>query len=163
MCTVTYIPNKEGFHLTSNRDEHISRGQAIAPREYRGGKNTLLYPKDADKNGSWIAAKSNGDMVVLLNGAFVKHPRQAAYRRSRGLVLMDIINAEYPDQFYNTLNLYGIEPFTIVLYAAGKLYECRWDGPDTPRSPPAPPHQSRLHSLPGTRWRPLSHCCPPRR
>ena len=128
MCTVTYIPNKEGFHLTSNRDEHISRGKAIPPREYRRGKNTLLYPKDPDKNGSWITAKSNGDLVVLLNGAFVKHIPQPEYRRSRGLVLMDIIKAENPFEFYKTLNLYGIEPFTIILYVSGKLYECRWDG-----------------------------------
>ena len=128
MCTVTYIPNQSGFHLTSSRDEHISRGKAIAPRKYRQGRNTLLYPKDSDKNGSWITAKSNGDLVVLLNGAFVKHQRQAEYKRSRGLVLMDIIEAENPVQFYQTMNLYGIEPFTIILYTAGNLYECRWDG-----------------------------------
>jgi hypothetical protein len=128
MCTVTYIPTKEGFQLTSNRDEHISRGQAIAPQHYRDGSNTLLYPKDADRNGSWISAKNNGDLVVLLNGAFVKHTQQSPYRRSRGLVLMDIIKAEQPYTYYQTLNLYGIEPFTIVLYAAGNLYECRWDG-----------------------------------
>jgi hypothetical protein len=128
MCTVTYIPNKSGFNLTSNRDEHVSRGKAIAPREYGRGRNTLLYPKDSDKNGSWIAAKNNGDMVVLLNGAFVKHPRLTAYLKSRGLVLMDIIKAEDPAEFYKTMNLYGIEPFTIVLYVSNKLYECRWDG-----------------------------------
>jgi hypothetical protein len=128
MCTVTYIPTKNGFHLTSNRDEHISRNQALAPQQYDAGKSKLLYPKDADKNGSWIAAKSNGDMVVLLNGAFIKHTIQPAYRKSRGLVLMDIINAEYPAHFYKAMNLEGIEPFTLVLYAAGSLYECRWDG-----------------------------------
>jgi hypothetical protein len=128
MCTVTYIPTNDGFHLTSNRDEHISRGQAITPREYSGGKARLLYPKDPDKNGSWIMAKNNGDVVVLLNGAFDKHTRQISYRKSRGLVLMDIIRAEYPDQFYKVVDLNDIEPFTIVLYVAGKLYECRWDG-----------------------------------
>ncbi|MDN3581046.1 NRDE family protein [Mucilaginibacter flavus] len=128
MCTVTYIPKKEGFYLTSNRDESVKRGQAITPREYNNGKNTLLYPKDADRNGSWIAAKDNGDLVVLLNGAFIKHTPQAAYKKSRGLVLMDIIKADDPYTYYSMLNLYDIEPFTIVLYSGGKLYECRWDG-----------------------------------
>jgi hypothetical protein len=128
MCTVTYIPKKEGFYLTSNRDENVNRGQAITPREYHNGKNTLLYPKDADRNGSWIAAKNNGDLVVLLNGAFIKHTPQPGYKKSRGLVLMDIIKADNPYEFYSTLNLYGIEPFTIVLYSGSKLYECRWDG-----------------------------------
>ena len=128
MCTVTYIPGKGGFHLTSNRDEHITRGQAIAPQAYPSGANTLLYPKDADKNGSWISAKSNGDLVVLLNGAFVKHTRQPGYKQSRGVVLINIIKADNPYQFYLAAHLGGIEPFTIVLYAAGNLYECRWDG-----------------------------------
>ncbi|MFB9841645.1 NRDE family protein [Mucilaginibacter ginsenosidivorans] len=130
MCTVTYIPTAGGFHLTSNRDEHISRGQAVTPREYASGKRRLLYPKDPDKNGSWIVAKNNGDVVVLLNGAFVKHVRQINYRKSRGLVLMDIIRAEYPDQFYKVMDLDDIEPFTIVLYTSGRLFECRWDGSD---------------------------------
>jgi hypothetical protein len=128
MCTVTYIPTKRGFHLTSNRDENVNRSQAVAPFEYESDKNKLLYPKDADKNGSWIAAKNNGDMVVLLNGAFVKHELKQLYRKSRGLVLMDIINAKQPAHYYNEMNLDDIEPFTLVLYADGTLYECRWDG-----------------------------------
>jgi hypothetical protein len=67
-------------------------------------------------------------MVVLLNGAFVKHDLKLRYRKSRGLVLMDIINAEQPAHYYNEMNMDGIEPFTLVLYANGTLYECRWDG-----------------------------------
>ena len=128
MCTVTYIPTRKGFYLTSNRDEHVNRGQAIYPKEYVSGNAKLLYPKDPDKNGSWIAAKNNGDVLVLLNGAFVKHTAQPNYRKSRGIILMEIINAESPIHFYNEMNLDEIEPFTLVLCAAGVLYECRWDG-----------------------------------
>ncbi|MBB3054317.1 NRDE family protein [Mucilaginibacter gotjawali] len=128
MCTVTYIPAKEGYYLTSNRDESINRAQAIPPREYEEDNIKLLYPKDADKNGTWIAAKNNGDAIVLLNGAFIKHAVQPPYKKSRGLVLMDIIKADYPDRFYKAMDLDGIEPFTIVLYVSGKLQECRWDG-----------------------------------
>lgn len=128
MCTVTYVPTKNGFQLTSNRDENVNRGQAIAPRKYQNGNYTLLYPKDADRNGSWIATKNNGDTVVLLNGAFVKHTVIPPYKTSRGLVLMDIINAQDPYLFYQGIDLITVEPFTIVLYAQGILYECRWDG-----------------------------------
>jgi hypothetical protein len=128
MCTVTYIPANNGFYLTSNRDEGISRAQAVAPRQYHHGKNELLYPKDGEKNGSWIAAKNNGDVVVLLNGAFVEHTVQPLYKKSRGLVLIDIIKAENPYRFYRLMDLDGIEQFTIVLHVSGKLYECRWDG-----------------------------------
>ncbi|MFA6245377.1 MAG: NRDE family protein [Mucilaginibacter sp.] len=128
MCTVTYIPANDGFYLTSNRDESINRATAIPPREYEEDNIKLLYPKDVDKNGTWIAAKNNGDAVVLLNGAFIKHTLQPPYRKSRGLVLMDIIKADYPDRFYAAMDLDEIEPFTILLYVSGKLLECRWDG-----------------------------------
>ena len=127
MCTVTYIPGKEGFFLTSNRDEHITRGIALAPAIYTTGNARLLYPKDPDKHGSWIAAKNNGDLVVLLNGAFVKHARQENYRKSRGLVLKEIIEAELPAYHYHSMDLEGVEPFTLILYTSGELYECRWD------------------------------------
>jgi hypothetical protein len=128
MCTVTYIPSKDGFYLTSNRDEHISRGHALAPRVYSNGKGKLLFPKDPDKSGSWIAAKDNGDVAVLLNGGFVKHASQRRYRKSRGLVLLDIINAEFPELYCQSLDLADIEPFTLVLFTSGRLYEFCWDG-----------------------------------
>ncbi|MEZ2334268.1 NRDE family protein [Mucilaginibacter sp. RCC_168] len=128
MCTVTYVPGKGGFFLTSNRDEHITRGIALAPAIYNTGNAKLLYPKDPDKHGSWIAAKNNGDLVVLLNGAFVKHARQENYSKSRGIVLKEIIEAESPVYHYNTIDLNGVEPFTLILYNSGELYECRWDG-----------------------------------
>lgn len=130
MCTVTYIPDGEGFHLTSNRDEHQRRGAAIRPREFKGSDYTLLSPQDPDQHGSWIAAKNTGDIAVLLNGAFKKHTDQPPYRKSRGLVLMDIISHKYPYVYFTAMYLEGIAPFTLVLYTYGKLYECRWDGTD---------------------------------
>ena len=130
MCTVTFIPHPTGFHLTSNRDERPGRGQAIPPAEYPGGAGKLLFPRDADKTGTWIVAKSDGDLAVLLNGAFVKHVPQPSYRKSRGLILTDIISAEYPAGHYREMDLQGIEPFTLVLWTRAQLYECRWNGQD---------------------------------
>lgn len=128
MCTVTYIPDRKGFYLTSNRDEQQRRGAAIPPREFKEEGYTLLYPQDADQHGSWIAAKNTGDVAVLLNGAFKKHNDQPIYRKSRGLILRDIISYEYPYVYFKDMYLEGIAPFTLVLCTDGKLYECRWDG-----------------------------------
>jgi len=130
VCTVTYLPVKGGFYLTSNRDERVSRAQALIPARHDYNGQRLLYPTDPDKNGSWISAKGNGDVVVLLNGAFVKHTSQASYRKSRGLILIDIISANSPTQYFREMNLENIEPFTLVLYSGRELYECRWDGLD---------------------------------
>lgn len=127
MCTVSYIPTQEGFYLTSNRDENINRGRAFYPKTYSFGKNLLLYPKDSEKKGSWIIAKDNGDVVVLLNGAFENHIRQPYYRESRGKILLDIMKSKFPLSHFSDLDLKDIEPFTLILYTQGKLFECRWD------------------------------------
>lgn len=129
MCTVTFVPVQDGILLTSNRDEWHTRGVAIAPEKYTGhNRQLLLYPRDKDKGGSWIIAKNNGDAGVLLNGAFQPHLRKKVYRKSRGLVLLEIMNADIPFKKWNEINLEGIEPFTVILYARDQLNECRWDG-----------------------------------
>ncbi|PWV53986.1 NRDE family protein [Chitinophaga sp. S165] len=128
MCTVTFIPTASGIHLTSNRDEQVNRGRAIDPAYFSGDGYKLVFPKDPDAGGSWIALKDNGDALVLLNGAFIKHLRKPPYRRSRGQIVLDIIKAADPEQQFNEIDLEGIEPFTLVLFTKGVLWECRWDG-----------------------------------
>lgn len=128
MCTVTFVPTRDGFYLTSNRDENVNRGKALSPEFHRQGNNNLLFPRDPDKKGTWISAKDNGDIAVLLNGAFVKHNRKNSYRKSRGLILLEVIQAASPIRYIKELSLADIEPFTLVLYTNGNLYECRWDG-----------------------------------
>lgn len=128
MCTVTYVPTEEGFCLTSNRDESVNRKSAIPPQVYENGGYSLLYPKDGEKQGSWIIGKGTADFGVLLNGAFTKHETGKAYRKSRGLILVDLMNTEFPDQSFKLADLDNIEPFTLILFTNGKLHECRWDG-----------------------------------
>lgn len=128
MCTVTFIPTASGIHLTSNRDEQAKRGRAAAPAYFCGNGYKLIFPRDPDAGGSWIALKDNGDAVVLLNGAFIKHLRKPPYSRSRGQVLLDVIEAPDPKRQFNKIDIEGVEPFTLVLFTHGKLWECRWDG-----------------------------------
>ncbi|MBN9382457.1 MAG: NRDE family protein [Chitinophagaceae bacterium] len=125
MCTVTFVPGREGvYHLTSNRDERISRSPAMYPRQYDG----LTYPLDQEAGGSWVALKDSGDAGVLLNGAFVRHRRLEQYRKSRGLVFLEVVGKEDPLSAFDGMWLEGIEPFTLVLFTRGRLFECRWDG-----------------------------------
>jgi len=128
MCTVTFIPVKGKYYLTSSRDEKHWRKQAVAPKEYVHNNLTLIYPKDGDAGGTWIAMKDNGDAAVLLNGAFKKHTSKPPYRKSRGLVFLDIFGAAAPVKHFTKLNLKNIEPFTLILLIDSCLYECRWDG-----------------------------------
>jgi len=128
MCTVTYIPTAEGVFLTSNRDEKSWREPAIPPRTYPLESGTVFFPKDANAGGTWIAAHENGNAIVFLNGAFESHRSLPPYKKSRGIVLLDLINSQSPYNSFHSVNLHNIEPFTAVIYDHGKLFECRWDG-----------------------------------
>ena len=128
MCTVTYVPVKGKFFITSNRDEKSVRNKAVLPQVYNYGEYKLIFPKDANAGGTWIAAHENGNIIVLLNGGFVKHNYEPPYRKSRGIILLDIINNDKPVNAFNTIDLERIEPFTIIIASYKKLHECRWDG-----------------------------------
>jgi uncharacterized pyridoxamine 5'-phosphate oxidase family protein len=128
MCTVTYIPANEISFITSNRDEKNIRRQAIVPSVYEMNKKKLIFPRDGDAGGSWIALHENGNAAVLLNGAFEKHFPEPPYRLSRGKVFLNIIAGERPVRHFHQMDLCRIEPFTVVLLEKDNLYECRWDG-----------------------------------
>jgi len=130
MCTVTFIPTSTGIYLTSNRDERPDRAPARFPSRSGPKADQLLYPKDGEAGGSWIAVKSRGqgNAAVLLNGAFVNHRRAAHYRQSRGLVFLEIAGAADPLFCFRSAILKDIQPFTLILFTGGHLFECRWDG-----------------------------------
>lgn len=125
MCTVTYIPiQNNSFILTSNRDETPKR----QPQElfFDASKN-LLYPKEPKYGGSWICVSGDNRAICLLNGAFEKHQHKPPYRKSRGLVVLDFFESDSHD-FFNSYDLNGIEPFTLIVAHEIELYELRWDG-----------------------------------
>lgn len=128
MCTVTYLPTQHGCFLTSSRDENALRPNAVAPAVYKHNGVSIVYPKDAKANGSWIAFTQTGNAAVLLNGGFEKHTPAPPYRKSRGLIFLDIISHPQPEFCFLGMNLDKIEPFTLVLFAGGFLCEARWDG-----------------------------------
>ena len=128
MCTVSYVRVNDAVIITSNRDEHIQRENAAAPGFHQLQNKKVIFPKDARAGGTWFAAGDNGVVAVLLNGAFNKHVATPPYRKSRGLILLEIIEADEPHSFFKAVKLDDIEPFTVVLYQPGVLHELRWDG-----------------------------------
>jgi len=130
MCTVSFISSGNKKIITSNRDENIKRGKASAPGFEILNNKQIIFPKDSKAGGTWFAAADDGVIAVLLNGGFIKHTPEPSYRKSRGLILLEIIGSDTPLLFYKQLNLQNIEPFTLVLYQNGLLHELRWDGKD---------------------------------
>ncbi|MBC7828328.1 MAG: NRDE family protein [Chitinophagaceae bacterium] len=128
MCTVTFIPSEHTVFLTSNRDEKQWRSPASLPAVYTGKSGKILFPRDGDAGGTWIAAHENANAIVFLNGGFFAHSPQPPYRKSRGLILIDLIDHSEPTNHFLTIDLSDIEPFTAIIWNDSRLFECRWDG-----------------------------------
>jgi hypothetical protein len=128
MCTVTFVPSGNVYYFTASRDEHSSRPIARFPSVYEQNNRKLLYPRDSQAGGSWIAVDEAGHIGVLLNGAIKPHSPQPPYRKSRGIVLLDLISNPSPADSFEEMNFEGIEPFTIILFQDRQLYAGKWDG-----------------------------------
>ena len=128
MCTVTFIPAGNKIYLTSNRDEKHWRSAALSPQAYPFPSGKVLYPKDGDAGGTWIAAHENGNAIVFLNGGLVRHIPEPPYRKSRGLILLDLVEGVTSYNSFLAINLNNIEPFTAIIWDDNHLFECRWDG-----------------------------------
>ncbi len=131
MCTVTYLPEgKQGYVLTSNRDEKLTRPLAEPPRRHHLDSGIVVFPKDPQANGTWIAMGSKRLSLCLLNGAFTNHVHRPPYRRSRGLVLVDFFDYTSATEFISGYDFEGIEPFTLLVLQTQErlsLVEIRWD------------------------------------
>lgn len=127
MCTVTYIPQSDGFILTSNRDEKVNRPTTL-PDMYPHHGQQLIYPKDQRAGGTWIAASLDHTFACLLNGAFNAHKKQPHHTKSRGKVLLESFAYADVKDFAQMSDFSAVEPFTLLMFRADGLYECRWDG-----------------------------------
>ncbi|GAA4077236.1 NRDE family protein [Flavobacterium cheonanense] len=127
MCTVSFVFSNGKAILTHNRDEKVARPSAIEPQKYIVNNKKIYFPKDQKAGGTWYAVAENGTVLVLLNGADEKHQLKPSYRKSRGLIVLDLVSSDSPIEEWNTIDLFGIEPFTIVLFQDKKLYQLRWN------------------------------------
>lgn len=131
MCTVSFLPlENNDFILTSNRDETPLR-KTIAPDFYTENNAALLYPKDAFAGGTWIGTSNQKRVICLLNGAFEKHQRKEFYRKSRGIIVTELLAVEDAVSEIQQTNFIDIEPFTLVLIDFKnelKIFELVWDG-----------------------------------
>jgi uncharacterized protein with NRDE domain len=132
MCTLTYIPHPDHtFLLTSNRDESVTRLPALSPMSYLHHGVSVIYPKDTQAGGTWLAVSENQFTLCLLNGAFTRHKHTPPYRHSRGLVITDFFTYNEVTLFLKEYDFKGLEPFTLVIFESGKqhqVHEIRWDG-----------------------------------
>jgi len=133
MCTITLVPHPDsmnGFILTSNRDEAVSR-KTLPPQKEIYKEKQLYFPKDEEAGGTWVGVSENLRCVCLMNGAEKPHVRKPEYRKSRGVVVKDFLAANKLSNLFKEYNLEDIEPFTMIVvdwHNGLVFYEFLWDG-----------------------------------
>ena len=133
MCTVTLVPHPDsmnGFILTSNRDEAVSR-ETLPPHKEIYKETKLYFPKDKEAGGTWLGISEHLRCICLMNGAEKAHVRKPEYRKSRGVVVKDFLSRKKLKKALREYKLEGIEPFTMIIvdWHNGLIfYELLWDG-----------------------------------
>jgi hypothetical protein len=91
MCTVSFLPAGDGFHLAMNRDEQLSRRAALPPRIAKCGALRALYPHEWS-GGTWIGVNAVGLTFALINW-YSEPQRLRAGTVSRGEVIPALLGA----------------------------------------------------------------------
>jgi Transport and Golgi organisation 2 len=133
MCTVVFVPGDQKNVLASLRDENPGRAKALAPLIDSRNDVSFLSPKDPAAGGTWIGINQWGDCIVLLNGGFENHSRQKSYRKSRGLIVTELLTAAMPVVEWSLMDLDNIEPFTLIVWSEKNLFQLVWDGAEKHR------------------------------
>lgn len=127
MCTVSFVNSNGKYIITSNRDEKVAREKAIEPKIHLLNDKKIFFPKDQKAGGTWYAVDDKAHIIVLLNGAKEKHELKTSYRKSRGLIVLDLISSESVILSWQKIDLDNIEPFTLVVFENQKLYQLQWN------------------------------------
>jgi uncharacterized protein with NRDE domain len=128
MCTIIFIPTDNGHVFTSLRDESPKRPRASAPEVNVLHAINYLSPKDTLASGTWVGVNSQRQVIVLLNGGFENHVRKNSYRKSRGLIVTELLQTSMPVVEWNLMDMEDIEPFTLIVWSEEHLFQLVWDG-----------------------------------
>jgi hypothetical protein len=128
MCTVAFLPNNGNFCFASLRDESPKRQLALSPTIYNTGNVSFLAPIDPQAGGTWVGINAFGNVIILLNGGFNNHTRQKQYKKSRGLIVTELLASAMPVFNWELIDFSNIEAFTLIVFNDGNLFQLVWDG-----------------------------------
>ena len=116
MCTLSFLPTKDGFHLLMNRDEQRSRDVASPPRLHTCGRLTALYPSEPS-GGTWIGVNERGLTFALIN--WYSMPQlESKPAFSRGEIIPRLLTSETigtAEGLLRDLPLSSLNPFRILM------------------------------------------------
>ena len=133
MCTLSFIPRRQGYLVAMNRDERLTRVEALPPRSLRFAGTAAIYPHEP-RGGTWIAVNDRGITLALLNLGDSSGPR----RRSRGEIIPALVGSASLAEAGARMKgeaLAGVLPFRLIgiFGRERRIVEWRWDGGDLRR------------------------------
>ncbi len=128
MCTVLFIPKDNSVYFASLRDENPFRPKALEPNIYGSDHIQFTAPKDAEAGGTWVGANEFNNVIILLNGGFETHIKHTNYKKSRGLIVLELLQTELPVIDWNLMPMADIEHFTLIVWSDNNLFHLVWDG-----------------------------------
>lgn len=122
MCTLTYMPTRQGFIFTHTRDESPGRpaSKKLQERSTKSGK--MYFPQDLEARGTWMAL-GNNRAACLLNGGSKAYDRKAKYELSRGNIIPSLFEHDSTQAFYAQHNFAPYEPFTLIVREGHDLFQ----------------------------------------
>jgi len=128
MCTVVYMPRDNNVFFASLRDENPMRAKATEPIIEDTETIKFIAPRDSLAGGTWVGINEYNNVIILLNGGFENHTRKNNYRKSRGLIVLELLQTELPVIDWNLMDMTDIEPYTLIVWSDHNLFQLVWDG-----------------------------------
>jgi len=130
MCTLSFLPVKDGYVAAMNRDELRTRPPALPPIIHTMGELSTVYPREA--GGTWIAGNSRGTLLALLNWYSMERGKLGEKSRSRGEIVphaLQASDARAAESALRRLDLAGIYPFRLFGFfpREEEVREWRWN------------------------------------
>jgi len=132
VCTLSWLPQLEGYSVWFNRDERVTRKPAVSPRRHERSGVPWLAPTDSEAGGTWIGVNAFGITVCLANryGSTITPP--PSNRVSRGLLVLSLLDLPTQPTIATAVECAAMEryePFTLgVFETASPPLMLAWDG-----------------------------------
>jgi hypothetical protein len=130
MCTVSFLPRREGFYLAMNRDEKRERFAALPPEVVEVEGHRAIFPREPS-GGTWISVNDSGVCLALINWHRIKlQPKSNPL--SRGLVVKELAGISTAHEIaasVKKLPVRKMRPFRLIAIVPGekRVIEWRWD------------------------------------
>ncbi len=128
MCSLTFLPRKNGCLVAMNRDEKLQRVRASVPRIHPAADGPACYPTEPG-GGTWIGFNEHGIIAALLN--WYRHPSRPEAPTRGTVVPRLLLNGPRPD--WSVIDdVDRLNPFRAILVSTdlGRIEMATWDGRD---------------------------------